>query len=189
MRNVVAILVEGAPMVRPIAFLALFAYLVPVPLTAQEAAAPARPEHAYSARFFCSFAGDQSLPGNCPDCWDTEIALSNAGRETANITIWAVEARPIFADPPPTRSEPALDLELAPNDAVRIGCGSIHRLLPAVESLGRSRKAEPNGFLRFDSDRRIKAVATYVFRTTIQNGDGTGAGVGIEVVEIEPDPK
>jgi hypothetical protein len=156
------------------------------PAFAQEAE-PAGPLHSYSARFFCSGANDQNLPGNCEQCFDSEIALTNTGRETASITIWAVEARPIFSDPPPTRSEPAVELELVPNDAVRIGCGSLNRLLPAEEMLGRARKAVPNGFLRFESNKRIKAVATYVFRTVEQRGDGTGAGVSLEVVEIEPD--
>ena len=158
-----------------------------VPALAQEAAEPAGPLYVYSARFFCSEATDLDLPANCERCFSTEIGLVNTGRETANVTIWAVEARPIFVDPPPTRSEPAVELELAPNDAVRIGCGSLNRLLPAEEMLGRARKAQPNGFLRFDSDKRIKAVATYVFRTLTQYGEGAGAGVGLEVVEIEPE--
>ncbi len=155
---------------------------------AQEAES-SRPAYIYSVRFYCTTDGDQGLPGNCRDCWDTEIGLTNSGREMVNVTVWSVEARPVLSDPPPTRSEPAFELEVAPNDAFRLSCAAIHRLLPAVEMLGRSRKAQPNGFLRFESDRRLKVVATYVFRATVREGDGLGAGVGIDVVEVEPDPE
>ena len=176
-------------MLRLFSVLSIAAVLLgPGQARAQETTEPAGPLYVYSARFFCSQAGDQGLPGNCMDCWDTDIALANTGRETARITVWTIEARPILADPPPTRSAPAIELELATNDAVRIGCGSIHELLPAEEMLGRARKAQPNGFLRFESDKQIKAVATYVLRTIIQAGEGAGAGVGIEVVEIGPEP-
>jgi hypothetical protein len=143
--------------------------------------------YAYSARFFCSQAQDGPLPGGCENCWDTDIALANPGRQAANITIWVVEARPISQDPPPTRSEPAIELILAPNDAVRLGCGSIERLLPAVEMLGRSRKAQPNGFLRLESDRQINAVATYVYRATRASSDGEGTGVSAQVLELKPE--
>jgi len=171
-------------MMRSIAVLCtIVASLALRPVLAQDAGGEDFKLH-YSARFFCSQAQDRVLPGDCGDCWDTEIALANPGRVTANITIWVVEARPISQDPPATRSEPAIELTLAPNDAVRVGCGSIDRLLPAEEMLGRARKAQPNGFLRFESDKRINAVATYVYRVTRSTGEGEAAGVGVEVVEL-----
>jgi hypothetical protein len=151
-------------------------------------AEPSRNLLAYSARFYCTQPQDQTLPGNCnPNCWDTEIAVANPGRSTAKISIWVVEARPISQDPPPTRSEPGIELTLAPNDAVRLGCGSIDRLLPAEELLGHSRKASPNGFLRLESDRAINAVATYVFRVAQSSSQGEGAGASIDVVELKPE--
>jgi hypothetical protein len=174
-------------MLRAIAFLSLLSLFFPLLALAQEGA-PSRAPYIYSARFYCTTDSDQGLPGNCRDCWDTEIGLTNSGREMANVTIWSVEARPVLSDPPPTRSEPAIELELAPNDAVRLSCAAINRLLPAVEMLGRSRRAQPNGFLRVESDRRLKAVAVYVFRASVIQGEGSGTGIGIDVVEIEPDP-
>jgi hypothetical protein len=158
------------------------------PGAAQEKEQPADEPYSYSARFFCSEPADRRLPGDCERCWDTEIALSNTGRSEANIEIWAVEARPISEDPPPTRSEPSIELILVPNDAVKLGCGSIDDLLPAEQSLGAARKARPNGFLRFVSDRPLQAVATYVYRIYQGDGDGKAAGASIEVVHLNPEP-
>lgn len=167
----------------------LGASLGSLPALAQQEAEPAEPLHAYSARFFCSQPRDHRLPGECGEsCWDTEIALSNPGRREAAVTIWAVEARPISGSSPPTRSQPEIELVLAPNDAVRLGCGSIDDLLPAQQSLGRNKKAQPNGFLRFESDTRLDAVATYVYRVEEASSDGKSAGVAIEVVQLRPVP-
>jgi hypothetical protein len=178
----------SSTMMRSVALLCTIVALLGLrPAFAQDAEKPDTKLLAYSARFYCSQPQDRTLPGNCSsvECWDTEIALANPGRLAANITIWVVEARPISQDPPPTRSEPAIELTLAPNDAVRIGCGSIDRLLPAEEMLGRARKAQPNGFLRVESDKRINAVATYVYRLTTSTSQGEGAGVGVDVVELK----
>lgn len=175
--------------------LKIFLFTVPLailcfPAPAQETEAPAAKHHSYSARFFCSEPADRRLPGDCERCWDTEIALSNTGRAEANVEIWAVEARPVSENPPPTRSEPSIELLLVPNDAVKLGCGSIDGLLPAEQSLGATRKARPNGFLRFVSDRPLQAVATYVYRIYQGDGDGDGkaAGASIEVVHLTPEP-
>lgn len=157
------------------------------PAAAQEQEEPPATSFSYSARFFCSEPADRRLPGDCERCWDTEIAISNTGRAEANVEIWAVEARPITENPPPTRSEPSIELLLAPNDAVKLGCGSIDRLLPAEQSLGTARKARPNGFLRFVSDRPLQAVATYVYRIYQGDGDGKAAGASIEVVHLAPE--
>lgn len=158
------------------------------PAAAQEQEQPPAKTYSYSARFFCSEPADRRLPGDCERCWDTEIALSNTGRGEANIEIWAVEARPISENPPPTRSEPSIELLFVPNDAVKLGCGSIHDLLPAEQSLGATRKARPNGFLRLVSDRPLQAVATYVYRIYQADGDGKSAGASIEVVHLAPEP-
>lgn len=171
-----------------LSLLALVALLSYRPAAAQEQEAPPAASFSYSARFFCSEPADRRLPGDCERCWDTEIALSNTGRAEANIEIWAVEARPISENPPPTRSEPSIELTLVPNDAVKLGCGSIDDLLPAEQSLGRARKARPNGFLRFVSDRPLQAVATYVYRVSEGSGDSKSAGASIEVVHLTPEP-
>ena len=171
-----------------VSLLTLTSILSSLPATAQEQDAPPAKTYSYSARFFCSEPADRRLPGDCEHCWDTEIALSNTGRAEANVEIWAVEARPISETPPPTRSEPSIELLLAPNDAVKLGCGSIDDLLPAEQSLGATRKARPNGFLRFVSDRPLRAVATYVYRIYQGDGDGKSAGASIEVVHLTPEP-
>lgn len=173
--------------------LTFFLFAVPfvtlcLPAGGQEKEEPPASRFSYSARFFCSEPADRRLPGDCERCWDTEIALSNSGHTEANIEIWAVEARPISENPPPTRSEPSIDLLLVPNDAVKLGCGTIDDLLPAEQSLGAARKARPNGFLRFVSDRPLQAVATYVYRVYQSDGDGKAAGASIEVVHLTPEP-
>jgi hypothetical protein len=162
--------------------------VAPWPIPAQEKEAPPPKQYSYSARFYCSEPADRRLPGDCERCWDTEIALSNTGPAEANVEIWAVEARPISENPPPTRSEPSIELTLVPNDAVKLGCGSIDDLLPAEQSLGRARKARPNGFLRFVSNRPLQAVATYVYRVSEGVGDSKSAGASIEVVHLTPEP-
>lgn len=163
----------------------LGAYCFLLPATAQEADEARDKLYTYSARFFCSKPRDTLLPGQCGDsCWDTDIALTNSGRGEVHATIWAVEARPISDDLPPTRSEPSIELVLAPNDAVRLGCGSIDELLPAEQTLGRTKKAQPNGFLRIETDLPLTAVATYQYRVTRSSSDGVGAGVAIEVVQL-----
>jgi hypothetical protein len=170
--------------------LPLFAIAVAIagwPASAQEKETPAAKQYSYSARFFCSEPADRRLPGDCERCWDTEIALSNTGGIETNVDIWAVEARPISENPPPTRSEPSIELLLAPNDAVKLGCGSIDDLLPAEQSLGHASKARPNGFLRFVSDRPLQAVATYVYRIYLGDGDGKAVGASIEVVHLTPE--
>lgn len=140
----------------------------------------------YLARFYCSDDEPRDLPGGADRRWDTEVALANQNVGEVALEIWATEARPIFGTPPLAHSESAVELDLAPGDAVRIGCSAIQKLLPTQHQMGSSRRAIPNGFIRINASAELDAVATYVYFVSCRGSDGAAGGASTQLVTLQP---